>query len=256
MCCRSGKADGIGDVGLKPQRRPTGRAGPSASRRSPRARVTTTRVVDGTADRSQATTIGINRQSALCHTFDTALKFRSSRHARPHNFQAFRHHNHSRLRSRPGGADRGGRAGDATKFPDHPIRVIVSTLAGGGVDIFARLVTLKMGAELGQPFAVRTRAAPAAASAPMRLSFRTRRLHSARLAAGTDHHQSIPLQVTQLRPNAIRTCRHHVAYSERPDGATRFPRQDGAGADRLRQGQSEQAQLRLAGRRHHVAPDR
>ena len=44
--------------------------------------------------------------------------------------------------------------GDAAKFPDHPIRVIVSTSAGGGVDIFARLVTLKMGAELGQPFAV------------------------------------------------------------------------------------------------------
>ena len=44
--------------------------------------------------------------------------------------------------------------GNAEKFPDHPIQVIVSTQAGGGVDIFARLVTLKMGAELGQPFAV------------------------------------------------------------------------------------------------------
>ena len=50
------------------------------------------------------------------------------------------------------------RAQDAAAFPDHPVRVIVSTAAGGGVDAFARIVTAKMSADLGQPFPVENRA--------------------------------------------------------------------------------------------------
>jgi tripartite-type tricarboxylate transporter receptor subunit TctC len=49
-------------------------------------------------------------------------------------------------------------AQDAATFPDHPVRVIVSTAAGGGVDTFARLVAQKLNAELGQPFPVENRA--------------------------------------------------------------------------------------------------
>ena len=45
----------------------------------------------------------------------------------------------------------------AANYPDHPVRVIVSTSPGGGVDTFARIVTQKMTAELGQPFAVENR---------------------------------------------------------------------------------------------------
>ena len=45
-------------------------------------------------------------------------------------------------------------AQDAAKFPDHPIRLIVSTAAGGGVNAFARLVASKMQTTLGQPIAV------------------------------------------------------------------------------------------------------
>jgi len=45
-------------------------------------------------------------------------------------------------------------AQDATSFPDRPIRLIVSTAAGGGVDAFARLVAAKMQTILGQPIAV------------------------------------------------------------------------------------------------------
>jgi tripartite-type tricarboxylate transporter receptor subunit TctC len=51
-----------------------------------------------------------------------------------------------------------GRAQDATKFPDRPIRLIVSTAAGGGVDAFARLVAAKMQTVLGQPIAVEDKA--------------------------------------------------------------------------------------------------
>jgi tripartite-type tricarboxylate transporter receptor subunit TctC len=46
----------------------------------------------------------------------------------------------------------------AAKFPDHPIRVIVSVPAGGGVDAVTRIVSAKMSAILGQPLAVENKA--------------------------------------------------------------------------------------------------
>jgi tripartite-type tricarboxylate transporter receptor subunit TctC len=48
--------------------------------------------------------------------------------------------------------------GGAANFPDHPIRVIVSVPAGGGVDTVTRLVSAKMQAILGQPMVVENRA--------------------------------------------------------------------------------------------------
>jgi len=42
----------------------------------------------------------------------------------------------------------------AANFPDHPIRVVVSVPAGGGVDTVTRIVAAKMSALLGQPLAV------------------------------------------------------------------------------------------------------
>jgi tripartite-type tricarboxylate transporter receptor subunit TctC len=48
--------------------------------------------------------------------------------------------------------------GGAGNYPDHPIRVIVSVPAGGGVDTVTRLVTAKMQVFLGQPMVVENRA--------------------------------------------------------------------------------------------------
>jgi tripartite-type tricarboxylate transporter receptor subunit TctC len=48
--------------------------------------------------------------------------------------------------------------GGAANFPDHPIRVIVSVPAGGGVDTVTRIVTAKMAASLGQPLVVENKA--------------------------------------------------------------------------------------------------
>jgi tripartite-type tricarboxylate transporter receptor subunit TctC len=48
--------------------------------------------------------------------------------------------------------------GGAGNYPDHPIRVIVSVPAGGGVDTVTRLVTAKMQVILGQPMVVENRA--------------------------------------------------------------------------------------------------
>ena len=46
----------------------------------------------------------------------------------------------------------------AAKFPDHPIRVIVSVPAGGGVDTVTRIVAAKMRDTLGQPLPIENRA--------------------------------------------------------------------------------------------------
>src|SRR5580698_6359908 len=46
----------------------------------------------------------------------------------------------------------------AGNYPDHPIRVIVSVPAGGGVDTVTRLVAAKMQVILGQPMVVENRA--------------------------------------------------------------------------------------------------
>jgi len=48
--------------------------------------------------------------------------------------------------------------GAAASFPDHPIRVIVSVPAGGGVDTITRLVAAKMQVILGQPMVIENRA--------------------------------------------------------------------------------------------------
>ena len=48
----------------------------------------------------------------------------------------------------------GASAQDGANFPDHPVRVIVSVPAGGGVDTVTRMVAAKMSAILDQPLPV------------------------------------------------------------------------------------------------------
>ena len=47
-----------------------------------------------------------------------------------------------------------GTVASAADYPDHPIRVIVSVPAGGGVDTVTRMVTDRMRPALGQPLVV------------------------------------------------------------------------------------------------------
>jgi tripartite-type tricarboxylate transporter receptor subunit TctC len=49
----------------------------------------------------------------------------------------------------------------AANFPDHPIRVIVSVPAGGGVDTVTRIVAAKVSALLGQPMPVENKSGAA-----------------------------------------------------------------------------------------------
>ena len=176
---------------------------------------------------------GRRRRSALCQA-DTAPEFRNQNHVEicsDCRIQA------SCLRPPP-------RARRTANFPDHPIRVIVSVPAGGGVDTVTRIVAAKMSAVLGQPLSVENKSgAGGSVAAEAVFHADARRLHLAGLAAGADHHQSVPLQVAQLRSDAADAGRDHVACAERASGAAGFPGQNRAGADRLRQGQSGQAQL-------------
>ncbi len=60
-----------------------------------------------------------------------------------------------------GAAAIAGAQGSAANFPDHPIRVIVSVPAGGGVDTVTRMVADKMRVALGQPVVVENKAGAA-----------------------------------------------------------------------------------------------
>jgi tripartite-type tricarboxylate transporter receptor subunit TctC len=51
-----------------------------------------------------------------------------------------------------------GQAFGQAKYPDQPVKIIVALPAGGGVDVIARNLAVRLGAELGQPFLVDNRA--------------------------------------------------------------------------------------------------
>ena len=49
-----------------------------------------------------------------------------------------------------------GHAQDAS-YPNHPVRIIVSTSAGGGVDTVTRIIAAQLQDKLGQPFVIENR---------------------------------------------------------------------------------------------------
>ena len=149
-----------------------------------------------------------------------------------------------------------GQAQDA--YPSRPIKIIVCLPAGGGVDTVTRIIADKLPQVLGQPVVVENKGGQSRQSRRrIRLQRRARRLHAARLAAGADHHRAAAVQeaATSIRPSSSRSrsCRRSPnTLLVRTD----FPGQQRQGVHRLRESQSRQAQLRVAGQRHHLASDR
>src|SRR5262249_59303483 len=45
----------------------------------------------------------------------------------------------------------------AADYPNHPVRIIVSTSAGGGVDTVTRIIGAALQEKLGQPFVIEDR---------------------------------------------------------------------------------------------------
>ena len=148
------------------------------------------------------------------------------------------------------------RAEDAN-FPDHPVRVIVSVPAGGGVDTVTRIVAAKVSAVLGQPLPVENKSG-AAGSVAADYVFHADPDGYTLLASQPAPITTNPFlyKVLNYDPTQLDPGRDHVPRPERAAGAAGLSGEDRAGADRLRQSQSGQAQLRVAGHRHHLASDR
>ncbi len=81
------------------------------------------------------------------------------------------------------------------------------------------------------------------------------RLYPDGVAAGAAHRQCAALSQTQLRSSRVRAGRDHDDGPKHADGAPGFSGQDRAGVHRLCPGQPRQAELRLPGNRHDLAPD-
>ena len=142
-------------------------------------------------------------------------------------------------------------------IPGKPIRIIVPFAAGGQTDIQARAIAQRMGETLERPGDRREQA---------------RRLHADRRARGAEgsarRHTLLYTIATHVQmPHLYKTPPWNVftdftpvtdgrALRDRADRAYLGAVQHRAGACRLRQGQSRQAQLRLVRRRIDLASQR
>ena len=134
--------------------------------------------------------------------------------------------------------------GGAAGFPDHPIRIIVSVPAGGGVDTITRIVTAPMRDPLGQPLIVENKAG-VGGSVAAEVVFNSAPDGYTLLAS-----QPSPITATSSssinlfnsRSNASNHAdRHHVARSERASGPEGFSGEHCGRAHRLCESQSRKS---------------
>ena len=146
--------------------------------------------------------------------------------------------------------------GKAQTYPNKPIRWIVPYTGGGITDVVTRVVTQKMPGALGQPIVVDNRPGAnsilgsdlAAKAAPDGYTMLT---VIAGYAANVD---AVPGQAAVRPgegPGAGLARRHRAADPHRQQ---QLPGEGREGADRLRQGQSRQDELRLLRHRRRRAP--
>ena len=145
----------------------------------------------------------------------------------------------------------------AADYPNKPVKIIVTVPAGGGVDTVTRIFAERLQQKLGQPFVIENRGgaggnlgAEAVFVAPPD-GYTLMASQPAPLTTNVALYKKLNFDPAAFEPVAVMS-----KFPERAAGAAGFPGQDRAGIHRLCEGQSGQAQLRLAGHRHDLAPDR
>ena len=139
----------------------------------------------------------------------------------------------------------------AQAWPQKPIRIINPFPPGGGTDVFARPLAAKLSVALGQQVIIENMAG--------------RRRHRRRCARreggagrlhlvhgrGASHDRRNALHEAALQPRArLRAGDGRGVRAERRRHPSEARFQVAPGADRVREGEPEQAQLRLRGQRH------
>ena len=135
----------------------------------------------------------------------------------------------------------------AQAYPDRPIKLVVPYPPGGSTDPVARLLAADIATRLGQPVVVDNKPGAAgsigtefvAKAAP---DGYTLLLHTSVIATDPTFKKTLPYNVRQDLAPVTLTVNGPSAGGQ-PDAA----REERRGADRLREGQSGQAQLRLRG---------
>ena len=149
-------------------------------------------------------------------------------------------------------------AAQAQPYPSKPVKFLVPFAAGGPADTMARLTAQTLQQGLNQTIVIDNRpGAGGIIGARAARAGRSRRLHpdvrQHRLAGGRPR----GLRQSRLRPGeGVRADRAGRGQLQRARGQSEISRQYGAGADRLRQEESRQGQLRLARPRHAAAHGR
>ena len=144
----------------------------------------------------------------------------------------------------------------AQSYPTKPIRVIVPFAAGGAVDVLARLITVKMSESVGQPVVIENRPAPAAISRPTRS--RNRRPTATPSCRTPTARRSARRSIARCR--SIR-CKDFIPVTQLVASqlllvaTPSLPANIGEGADRARQGEARQPQLRHDRHRQSAASD-
>ena len=145
----------------------------------------------------------------------------------------------------------------AANYPNKPVKIIVTVPAGGGVDTVTRIFAERLQQKLGQPFVIENRGgaggnvgAEAVYAAPPD-GYTLMASQPAPLTTNIALYKKLNFDPAAFEPVGVMS-----KFPERAAGPAGFPGQDRAGIHRLCESQSRQAQLRLAGHRHHLASDR
>ena len=133
----------------------------------------------------------------------------------------------------------------AQDYPTRPVTIVNPFAPGGGTDLLARMVASKLEQRLGKSFVIENKTGAGSHHRGGRgAEVRAGRLHAADGADADHGGQRLALQEPAVRAaHRFRAARAAGADAVRADGQSGSAGEVGARADRLRQGQSRQADV-------------